>query len=231
MIGLEAIDISVEYQRGRSSRPAVRNATLSIPSGQIAFLTGRNGTGKSSLLKAIAGIERYKGEIRWRDTGNRQRLALTRWLPQDIERRCPSYVTVRELLLATSSRGADVEERLSRPTFDELRKEPGLFDRLLIQLSGGQRQLVMWGAGMLDSSRIFLLDETFRSFDLRIRDHLWMDLESLVAAHGGVALVVSHDSCFMAEKKRPIWVFSSSGQLSLLPSDASSVDDIKAAMT
>jgi ABC-type Mn2+/Zn2+ transport system ATPase subunit len=229
--GLELKNVSVSYGDGDARVVAVSNASFSVPAGEIMFLTGRNGSGKSSLLRALAGIEPFEGEALWHASRtSRERLARTRWIPQDIERRCPSYVTVRELLAATS-RGAngDFAKRLDRDAFKDLRKVSDLDDRLLRQLSGGQKQLVMWAAAMLDSCRIFLLDETFRSFDVHVRDELWRDLEQTVIETQGVAIVVSHDACFMAEKQKPIWVTSLGGRPTRLPANGLSAAAIKEA--
>jgi iron complex transport system ATP-binding protein len=81
MIGIE--QLTVRFGRVR----AVDGVTLQIPEGEWLTLIGANGAGKTSLLRAIAQLERYEGGVRVDDQllselPPRRRARLVAYLPQ-----------------------------------------------------------------------------------------------------------------------------------------------------
>lgn len=167
---IEAVDVSVA-PRGLS-RPVLEHVTLRVPHGCRAALVGANGTGKSTLLKTLAGLlPPVGGEVRIEGAvaacGN-PRVA---YLAQRhlIEWHFP--VMVRQAVLAGRypHLGAFRHPcRADRAKADEALCRLGLGDlaaRPLHALSGGQQQRVLIARALCQEAGILLLDEPFTGLD------------------------------------------------------------------
>ena len=121
---------------------AVDRVSLVAKSGEVTALVGSNGSGKSSLLKAVAGLLRYRGEIRLPEhSGSGRAIG---YLPQDTV--SSAALTVLEVVLLGRYQQlglrlaeADMEEAIA--ALESLGIQ-SLAGRYLSELSGGQRQLV-----------------------------------------------------------------------------------------
>ncbi len=170
-------DVSVHYGRVQ----AVRRASLEVHAGEVVALLGANGAGKSSLLRAIAGLERpSEGQVLWgaeRLDGlpaHRLARAGVALVP---EGRCLlASLTVRDNLLLgayvhlSGSAGAllgPLSAALRRPAVRErLEGVYRLFPRLAEReeqvsgsLSGGEQQMLAIARALMASPRLLLLDE------------------------------------------------------------------------
>jgi len=146
----------------------VRGVDLEVASGEVVAILGGNGSGKSSLLLAVAGLLRARAgavELDGRPVGRlaaerRARLGL-RLLPQT--RRVFPSLTVRENLEAVElglPPGAVEDARVRRAAW--LERFPVLAERLdepAAGLSGGQQQLLAIGRVLSTRPRVLLADE------------------------------------------------------------------------
>lgn len=145
---------------------AVRGISLSIEAGKITTIIGSNGAGKTTIMKAIAGlIPHAKGRILFGE------IDLLRVRPYDVVgkgvalvpegRRLFPSMTVRENLMIGAFRRndrAEIAQDLDR-VLDYL---PVLKDRLgepAKALSGGQQQMVAIGRALMSRPRLLMLDE------------------------------------------------------------------------
>ncbi len=159
---LEIRDLHLSYGRIR----AVQGVSLDVVAGEVVALVGANGAGKSSILKAIAGLERpERGAIRFegRDIAgwpaHRALAAGIAYVPEG--RMIVGTLSVRDnLRLGAYARGAgaDVGDAIERVTaiFPDLRArlgEPGA------ALSGGQAQMLALARGLMAAPKLLLLDE------------------------------------------------------------------------
>ncbi len=175
----------------------LRNVDLAIHAGEVVALMGRNASGKTTLLRAMAGLHRpLAGSIALTgETGDPVGPGdgSVGYLPQD-----PGAILfterVRDELLA-SRRAAHGRSSRSLPDIDDLLDRlglAGLADRHPRSLSGGQRQRVAIGAVLAGGSRIVLLDEPTRGMDGQRKSDLGRLLRDLVA--DGIAVVLAtHD--------------------------------------
>ena len=159
---LEIRDLHLCYGRIR----AVQGVDLDVAAGEVVALVGANGAGKSSILKAIAGLERpERGAVRFqgRDIAgwpaHRALAAGIAYVPEG--RMIVGTLSVRDnLRLGAFARAGRVDlaaeiERVLR-IFPDLRvrlDEPGA------SLSGGQAQMLALARGLMAASKLLLLDE------------------------------------------------------------------------
>ena len=155
MLSLSAVDA------GYGDSIVVRALSLDVPDGAVVALLGRNGAGKSTTLKSIAGMVRARdGEIAFdgaRIDGlpphviNRRGIA---YVPE--ERRIFSELTVDDhLAIAQRPGGHWTLERVFSlfPKLEPLRTRKGRF------LSGGEQQMLAISRALVTAPRLLLLDE------------------------------------------------------------------------
>ncbi|HEX5788533.1 MAG TPA: cytochrome c biogenesis heme-transporting ATPase CcmA [Woeseiaceae bacterium] len=176
----------------RGERCLFANLSFTVNAGELLLLEGRNGSGKTSLLKTVAGIlEPEAGEVRWNGEPVRMQrqafLAATAWLGHRIGFK--SDLTAIENLRFEASlrpvRTRDIEEALERLGVLRLKKQP------LRALSAGQQRRVAFARMLLAAAPLWLLDEPFTNLD---RDGRALVTE-LVAEHvsdGGLCLLAAH---------------------------------------
>ncbi|MDO5622225.1 MAG: ABC transporter ATP-binding protein [Paracoccus sp. (in: a-proteobacteria)] len=178
-------------------------AGLSLPplrAGELTVLAGPNAAGKSTALRAIAGLLPYAGQIAWdglslADMPLRQRAALIGMMPQSLPSGA-SLVVLEGVIAALRAAGAD---GLAPRDADE--RAMAVLDRLgignlamqtLDRLSGGQRQMVSLAQAIVRDPRILLLDEPTSALDLARQHRLLSEVRNL-AGEGRMVLAVLHD--------------------------------------
>ena len=184
-------EVSVSYD----GTPAVRDATLELPDGQVLAVLGPSGCGKSTLLRAVAGLEPLTaGDIAWdgadlaRVPTHRRGFAL---MFQDGQL-FPHLTVARNVGYALRLRRAPdpdarVAELLALVGLD------GFGDRLPATLSGGERQRVALARCLAVRPRLLLLDEPLSALDTGLRQRLAADLRRILAQEQITALMVTHD--------------------------------------
>jgi thiamine transport system ATP-binding protein len=164
---LELKDVSVSYDR----TPAVRDASLELPDGQVLAVLGPSGCGKSTLLRAVAGLEPLvAGTISW-DGSDLERVPTHKrgfaLMFQDGQ--LFNHLTVARnigyalRLRRSSGIAARVEELLALVGLE------GYADRLPATLSGGERQRVALARCLAVRPRQQLLDEPLSAHDAALR--------------------------------------------------------------
>lgn len=166
---------------GFGNAPVLENISVSIEPGARAAITGRNGEGKSTLLKIIAGILPP-------DSGEVLKDAATRiaYLPQDVPEDRPG--TVREILTAA----VYDHDRLHIADAIATRLEIDL-EQPFNSLSGGLRRRVLLGCALAKEPHLLLLDEPTNHLD--IDSIKW--LESFLISAPFACLFITHDRSFL----------------------------------
>lgn len=188
---LELHNVSLRYER--NAPDILSDCSLTVHCGECFCLLGDNGTGKSTLLKAAAGLlQPYAGKIRVMGKKITDYRSGTLYqnciamLPQDVQ---TLFVcnTVREELEETGFSQEhfpfDLTPWLERHPYD---------------LSGGQQQLVALAKIMGQNPKLLLLDEPTKGLDAAAKHRLGAVLHTLCQT-GIAALIVTHDMEFAAE--------------------------------
>jgi len=197
--GLEASSVRFGY-RGRA---VFDGLSLSIAHGEMTALIGPNGSGKTTLLKLLSGVLRpAAGEVRVEgrplarlSSGARARLIGV--VPQETSLVFDFTVMETVLMGRTAYLGLlGVEGREDLAAASAAMRRTGTLPfagRLLSQLSGGERQLVLIARALAQQPRILLLDEPTVFLDIRHRLEIHDLLSRLNAEEGLTILTASHD--------------------------------------
>ena len=145
----------------------LRDVHLELPSGLMAGLIGRNGAGKTSLMRSIMGLlppRRGSVEFDGLDLAKVPSHGRTRagigYMPED-RRLIPELTAEENILLPLwAMDGSGSEERLKK-IYEQIPELVALGERRALQLSGGQQKLVALGRALMCGTRLLLLDEPF----------------------------------------------------------------------
>lgn len=166
---------------GFGNAPVLENVSLSVEPGARACVTGRNGEGKSTLLKVLAGIlPPDSGEVL------KDRSVRVAYLPQDVPEDRPG--TVSEILRAATHDAA--REHVADAVATRLGLPGGA---TFNALSGGMRRRVLLGCALVQEPHLLLLDEPTNHLD--IASIRW--LEGFLANAPFACLFITHDRAFL----------------------------------
>lgn len=155
----------------------LKNINLDVPEKCRAALVGANGTGKSTLLRTIAGlIPPAAGTIKTFGVPAKIGVPAVCYLAQRSEIRWEFPVTVRETVVG----GRQIHQRFfSKPSRADFEKADWAIEQLALtplgkrnigELSGGQQQRVLLARALCQEARLLLLDEPYAGLDKHSRD-------------------------------------------------------------
>ena len=168
---------------------AVKNISFKVQTGEIAIILGPNGAGKSTVIKCIAGLLGYEGDIKVNNLVNKTLEAkrILSYIPET-----PSLyelLTVKEHVdfIAKAYNIKDYEDRAEElfQRFDLLDKK----DKLGKELSKGMKQKVSINCGLITKPKIILFDEPMMGLDPKAIKEL--KLLFLELRDSGVGVVIS----------------------------------------
>lgn len=174
-----ARDLSVRLGR----RTILNHVSVEIRPGEIVTIVGPNGSGKSTFLRALIGaVPPASGRIE-RAPGLRigyvpQKLAIDRSMP----------MTVRRFL--------GLPRRIGRAAADAVLERagaPGLANRQMTDLSGGQFQRVLLARALMEKPQLLLLDEATQGLDQPGAAAFYRRIEEVRQELGCAVVMVSHD--------------------------------------
>jgi len=183
-----------------SSGPVLRDIYLEALPGEVTVIIGPNASGKSTLLKCVAGLLKPEGTIRLdgKETSEFKKDETTQWvsyLPQETSFR--AVLTVFEAVLlgriqSLSWRVGKDDLALALMVIEELGIEK-LASRFLDELSGGQKQIVSIAQALVRQPRVFLLDEPLSSLDLRHELEILDLLREITVQRRITTVIALHD--------------------------------------
>ena len=183
-MSLVAEALTVRY----GGRVAVDRVSLRAEPGEVLAVLGANGSGKSSLLRALAGTQRHEGTVRL----SRGPAA---YMPQD-NAACAALTAFEVVLLgrlrSLALRVGTADLRAAQAALAEL-GVAHLAGRRIGELSGGQRQLVFMAQVLAADPAVLLLDEPTSALDIAHQLQVLSLLRTATARRGLVTVAVLHD--------------------------------------
>tara|TARA_B110000090_G_C13381654_1_gene446065 strand:- start:1005 stop:1760 length:756 start_codon:yes stop_codon:yes gene_type:complete len=172
-------DLSVSY----GAQKVLSHVSLSVTAGEIVTIVGPNGSGKTSLLRAIIGaVKPIHGHVE-----HAQGVKLG-YVPQRLH--------IDETLPMTVSRFLKLPGGIARTSIDQALTQagvPDLTDAQLSKLSGGQFQRVLLARALIGKPDLLLLDEATQGLDQRGSAAFYQQIEQVRQDTGCAVLMISHE--------------------------------------
>jgi sulfate transport system ATP-binding protein len=180
---------------------AVKDVSLTIPSGELVALLGPSGSGKTTLLRIIAGLETsdagrvlFNGEDTTRSHVRERKVGFV----------FQHYALFKHMTVFDNvAFGLNVRPRETRPSRQEIKDKvnellrlvqlEGMSHRYPSQLSGGQRQRIALARALAVEPQVLLLDEPFGALDAQVRAELRRWLRRLHDEIHVTSVFVTHD--------------------------------------
>ena len=210
--------------KGYSERQLLDGCSLAIGEGEKIGLIGINGTGKSTLLKVMAGIDPPDSGIVTRTGGVR-----VAYLPQnplfDGETTVLQQVMKGVAIDEERAKDAKVIQQADEYQCKSILNQLGLgdYEQKIAQLSGGQKRRVALACALAAEAEVLILDEPTNHIDSEMVD--W--LEGYLKRFQGALLMVTHDRYFLERVVNRI-VELDHGKLYSYPANYSQYLELKA---
>ncbi|KGQ70284.1 ABC transporter ATP-binding protein [Chelonobacter oris] len=211
---LNVTDLAISYQRQswlqRLKKQAPHNTVddinFTLQQGKTLALVGESGSGKSTILRAIAGLQKpSRGRV---DVGNtplaatvkqrsREQLQALQMIFQNADSALNPRHTIAEILAAPLKRyfgltGTALQQRCEQ-LIDAVRLPKTYLQRFPAQLSGGEKQRIGIARAFAAEPKLILCDEVTSALDVSIQAAILRLLKQLQAEQGTAYIFVSHD--------------------------------------
>ena len=186
----------------------LNNISFSIKKGEYVALIGKNGTGKSTLLKTIIGLKNSsKGNVSF---GNISKDKIS-YLEQINTKNNDFPITTYEAILSGLQKPTKLfYKKDDYKKADELLKQLSIGDiknKRLGDISGGQKQRVLIARALIKKPEMLILDEPFSGLDTKICNEIYKILKELNTKYNITILISSHDvSKIKKEASRIIYI-------------------------
>jgi branched-chain amino acid transport system ATP-binding protein len=216
---LELRDIETSYGLSR----VLFGMSLTVGSGEMVSLLGRNGMGKTTTVRSIMGLTPASaGSIRFagREISRLPSYRVAKLgigLVPEGRQVFPNLTTLENLLATAADRSRAAEPWTIEKVwllFPRLAERAGTMANLL---SGGEQQMLAIGRALMTNPRLLILDEATEGLAPLIRDEIWRCLEKLRVAGQSILVIDKNvdaltriaDRHYIIERGRVVWQGSS----------------------
>ena len=221
---LRTDSLAIGYRRARRAAAVIASGLrFALRPGELVCLLGPNGAGKSTLMRTLARLQPALSGRIWLDERPLEELR-----PGQLARRLSVVLTDRVDVGAMSGFGLASlgrhpytgwtgtlnarDERIVQWALHAVRAD-GLADRLIVEMSDGERQKILIARALAQEPRVMLLDEPTAFLDLPRRVEV-MDLLRRLARENGQAILLStHDLDLALRNADRLWLLSAGGAL------------------
>jgi len=225
---IRTVDLSIGYHQGKTIRAVQQGLNLQAEAGELIALIGPNGCGKSTLLRTLAGLQvPLAGSVQLKvvDADETEKhtdlkslklteiaLQISLVLTDSVQL---GYVTVEQLVAMGRHPYTSLSGKLSRS--DEKHIQDALkavhleafSNRLVSELSDGERQRVMIAKALAQNTPIILLDEPTSFLDLPNRVEILLLLRTLAREMQKCILISTHEIDLAIRLADKLWLMNS----------------------
>lgn len=193
MAYLECKDLSLGYD----GEALASNINFKVEAGNYLYIIGENGTGKSTLMKTILGLQKpISGQILFDDGLNSGEIG---YLPQQTIVQKDFPASVREIVLSGCQKKQGLIPFYNKKNLALARRNMKLLGiedlekRCYRELSGGQQQRVLLARALCATKKILLLDEPVSGLDPLVTTEMYQLIENLNKKRNISIIMISHD--------------------------------------
>ena len=191
MVKLTIEGLGVQF----GAAPVLHDVNAQLHGGELVSVIGQNGCGKTTLLKAVAGLVPSLGTVRITEDDAPLSVSSVAYVPQLTE--VASRLTVFEMVLLGLVK--ELSWRVSKEVFERVDETLHAMNIAqfahtpVCRLSGGQKQLVFMAQAFVAKPRVLLLDEPTSALDLRHQLVVMNAARAYTEKEGAVTMVIVHD--------------------------------------
>lgn len=197
---LQIKNASYRYSDAAPNDYALRNVSFNFETGKMYAIRGRSGTGKTTLLSLISGLERCtEGEILF-DGKSLNKMNLDRYRNHDIGIVFQSYnllpfmTTSENIILSMDINGLKVKNKKAKAL--ELMAKVGLKEnyanRKVLRLSGGEQQRVAIARSLSYNPKMIIADEPTGNLDKQTEAEILEIFKKLAHEENKCVIIVTH---------------------------------------
>jgi len=222
LFAVRAVDVCRHYQMGEALIRAVDGVSLQVRSGEFVALLGSSGSGKSSLLNLIAGLDRPTSGaviVEDRDLARLSREELAKYRLRTVGMVFQSFNLVSRMTLAENVdlplRFAEVDrsrrDALARQALERVGLE-GRSAHRPSELSGGEQQRAALARALINQPKLLLADEPTGNLDSRTGTEIMNFIREFNQSMGMTIVMVTHERA-LAEHYAKRMIFLGDGRL------------------
>jgi iron(III) transport system ATP-binding protein len=190
---------SLQYQYKNASEPTIKDFSLDMTQGEIVCILGESGSGKSTILRLLAGLEE----------ANRGSIAINGKTIMDHHHYTPpekrgigmvfqDYALFPHMTVANNIKYGlrKMTRRQKQHRLDEMLSLINLTDykdRYPYELSGGQQQRVALARALAPAPSLLIFDEPFSNLDANLQVKIRDELRAILKKTGITSIFVTHD--------------------------------------
>ena len=188
-------DLNKIYDDDSRENAVIEHLSLEVEEGEFLSILGPSGCGKTTLLRCIAGFERFQGKILVNDraiTGpGTDRIMVF----QDFNQLFPWLTVEKNIQFALKRQGVKDKSQLAAITDDVLKKVKmsGHEKDYPYQLSGGMKQRVAIARALALKPKIILMDEPFAALDAITRNTLQQEVLNISRQENCTFIFITHN--------------------------------------
>lgn len=192
MLEMELKNIAVNYGR----KEVIKDVSCIFQGGNVISFIGPNGTGKTTILKAIAKLIHHEGEIKIiQDSELKEFRESVTYVPQ----MSVNIVNLTVFEMVLLGRVKDLTWKVEKVHLDavaeileELHLTPLSYTKFS-SLSGGQKQMVIMAQALVSTPKVLLLDEPTSALDLKHQLQVMEIARNYTKKTGAITVLVLHD--------------------------------------